>query len=442
MTAEIGARSRARAMRYGATVATSLLSKLGNVSYQVVAVPLIIASVGLSGYSGFAVVMASVGWIGTLSVGLGPAITERISADNVRPISSAVRETFMTALGASAAFVGVASALVAMLALVADPSGAGASQMGSAFAIAGITSAMIVAGGVFDSALLGLQRYYVSNTLSLFASVLSVLATFIASRIAPDVGAMVLAALAPIILARVLSGLALYRIQPDIFGRLSDIRWRAFPRIAQRGMLFAGIAFATFLVQQAGLLIVAAQLGSTQVAEVALVLRSLPYVYSIVMMITVPLWPAVAEAAGNGDMAWVRKAAARAGTLVMAYAVVAAFVVMAWGESLIGAWTGGQVSVDFPMLAAAGLMILLDSWANLNATVLIGLGRAASAAGVLLLQGAISVIIVLAAGPTLGQLAALVGPIVVGSAIGAWLLPLLVVRTVRGRQRAGCSAAA
>ena len=428
MTSELSTKGRARVQRLGAAIATSFVSKVGSVAYQIVAVPLVIASLGVGGYSKFAVVMAAFGWMGTLSVGFGPTVTEKIVSDRIHPISPEVRETFMTALAASAALLGVV--LVVTVPLLAQQDSGGSSD-GSTFAIAGLASAMAISGAVFDSALLGFQRAHVTNLFSFVSSVLALAATILAARLFPTVSAMVIAALGPVVLARGMSAVALHRAEPSLFGRLRDVKLRAVPPIARRGIVFAGIALAAFLELQGGLLVAAAQLGSTNVAEAALVLRALPLLSSVVAMITVPLWPAVAEAVRDGDIRWVRKAWARASALVMIYAIAASLIVIVAGQWILGVWTGGRVSVSNGMLVAAGLLIVLESWANVNVTLLIAIGRAGSAAAVLLVEAVVGVLLVGLGTSALGQGAALVGPVIPEILICSWLLPLLVVRAIR-----------
>ncbi len=431
LSVEPDIRSRARARRLLAAVASSALSKVSSVAYQIIAVPVIIASVGSDGYSQFAVVLAAFGWLGPLFVGLGSAVTERIASDSSRPISDQTRGTFMTALSVSGALLGVFF-LGGSLLFLSRPAG---QPDQTALLFAGLATGLAVGGGVFDSGLLGLQRSYVTNLLSFASSLVAIGATVAAAIIAPTVGAMVLATLGPVVLGRAVSAFVLHRVEPGLWGRIRDIAWRAAPRIAGRGLVFAAISFASFLSLDAGLLVVAAKLGTTQVPEAALVLRVLPLVLSIVAIIMVPLWPAIAEAAKDGDVHWIARAGGRGAALVMAYAIVAALVVVVGGERFVELWTGGRISMSFDLLVAAGGLIITFSFENVTQTLLFGLGRAGSLAAVLLLRSVLSLILVFLLAGVVGQEAALVGPIIAALLTSSWLLPLLVVHGIRAQAR-------
>lgn len=398
---------------------------------MILAVPLIVSSVGSNGYSQLAVILAAFGWLGPLFVGFGSAVTERIASDVARPISDQTRATFMTAVSVSGALL-CTFALGGAFLLLVRPTG----ESGHAvFVVAGIATALGVSGGIFDSALLGLQRSYITNLMSFAASLAAVGATVVATTIAPDVGALVLAGLGPVVVARAASGYLLRRVEPGLFGRIGDVAWRTVPRLAGRGLVFAGISFESFLFTDAGLLIVGARLGSSEVAEVALVMRVLPMILGVVGMITVPLWPAFAEAAGDGDVRWIARTGTRAAAFVMGYAAIASVLVVVGGEKIFSLWTGGRISVSFEILLGAGAMIIISSFESVTQTLLFGLGRAGTVAAVLMFRSVVSILLVAVMTGTLGQAAALAGPVVASLLSSAWLLPVLVARNVRAKRR-------
>ena len=423
---EPDARSVARARRLRAAVASSALSKVSSLAYLVLAVPLILASVGPDGYSQFAVVLAAFGWLDPLFIGLGSAVTEQISSDSQRPISAQTRWTFMTALSAGRHPAGPLPAR--RCAVRPDPAvpRAGPIRPGAG----GVLTGLIVTGGVFDSGLLGLQRSYLTNLLSFGSSLVAIAATVAAALLAPTVGAMVVATLGPVVLAKAMSGLALYRVEPGLWGA-RDIAWRATPRIAGRGLVFAAISFSSFLSLDAGLLVVAGRLGTTQVPAAALVIRTLPLILSIVGMITVPLWPAIAEAAETGDLRWIARAGGRVSAFVLAYAVAAALLVIVAGQTLLGLWTGHRLAMSSDILVATAGLIIMISLENVAQTVLFGLGRAGTLAVVLVSRSILSIVLVYLLAGSFGQQAALLGPLVSGLLISSWLLPVLVLRGIR-----------
>jgi O-antigen/teichoic acid export membrane protein len=408
-----------------------MLSKVGSFAYQLLAVPVLIASLGSGGYSQFAVALSAFGWLGSVFAAVGGPVIEQVASDRSRPVSQRTRETFVTALAIEAVLLG----LLALGELLFFALGRNNATDQTAFALAGLATGLSLAGALFDSGLLGLQQSYVTNVLSFVSSLGAVVATVVAAVLAPTVAAMILATLGPVILARVVSGLALRRLEPSLGGSLRDIRWRRAPSITGRGLAFGGISLASFLSLDAGLLVVASQLGSTHVAEVALVVRGLPLVLSVVGMIITPLWPAITEAAGSGDLHWVARASGRATLFVMGYAVTAALVVIVGGEDVVEIWTGGRLELGPEILVATGALIITLSLENLTQSMLFGLGRAGTVAAVLLAQSLISITLVFLLAAPIGQVAALISPVIAAIATSAWLLPVLVVRGYRARAR-------
>jgi hypothetical protein len=280
-----------------------MLSKVGSFAYQLLAVPVLIASLGSGGYS--CVRRGPVG-VRLARLGVrrrGRPVIEQVASDRSRPVSQRTRETFVTALAIDA----VPGLLAWASCCSSGLAGTMRRTRRRSLWPAGHRS---LAAGSLDAPACSAPAVIRVERSQLVSSLGAVVATVVAAVLAPTVAAMILATLGPVILARVVSGLALRRLEPSLRGGLRDIRWRRAPSITGRGLAFRGISLASFLSLDAGLLVVASQLGSTNVAEVALVVRGLPLVLSVVGMIITPLWPAITEAAGSGDLHWVARRAA------------------------------------------------------------------------------------------------------------------------------------
>jgi O-antigen/teichoic acid export membrane protein len=119
----------------------------------------------------------------------------------------------------------------------------------------------------------------------------------------------------------------------------------------------------------------------------------------------------------------------------MGYAVTAALVVIVGGEDVVEIWTGGRLELGPEILVATGALIITLSLENLTQSMLFGLGRAGTVAAVLLAQSLISITLVFLLAAPIGQVAALISPVIAAIATSAWLLPVLVVRGYRARAR-------
>jgi O-antigen/teichoic acid export membrane protein len=212
--------------------------------------------------------------------------------------------------------------------------------------------------------------------------------------------------------------------------------------IVRRGLVFAVIGLASYVEQQGSFLWVASSLGVGHVAGAALVIRSLPLLYSMVAMVTVPLWPALADAAREGDVDWMRAASVRAGAFVMIFAVASGLAVALVGGSVVRLWTGGMVPVSTPILFAAALLIVVDCWVSFHCTVLISLGHAGTAAPVLLAQACLGLVATAVLVGPMGEAAALAGPVVGGLLIAVPIMPIATLARYRSFASAARASAA
>ena len=90
--------------------------------------------------------------------------------------------------------------------------------------------------------------------------------------------------------------------------------------------------------------VIAHILGQETVAEYSVPYRLFSIVTVVLSFFLIPLWPAYAEAAARGDVAWVRRTLRRSVQWGLAFNVTAGIVLILLGRQIIHLWVGSQVT--------------------------------------------------------------------------------------------------
>jgi O-antigen/teichoic acid export membrane protein len=152
-----------------------------------------------------------------------------------------------------------------------------------------------------------------------------------------------------------------------------------------------------------------------------------------VLMITRPLWPAMADAACRNDFSWIRAARAR---MMRLFAPCAVMVVAAF--SLCGGWfTRWWLQTDAGItrgqFTAYGVLFVLTAWSHFHFVMLGSMGLARHAAKVLLTEAVLAVILTWIGIHWDGLTGAVIASAAGMAAVSAWMMPLLLSRGLRAK---------
>jgi O-antigen/teichoic acid export membrane protein len=137
--------------------------------------------------------------------------------------------------------------------------------------------------------------------------------------------------------------------------------------------LFVFLQVAVVLSYQVDALVLVRLLGPEEAAVFATTIKFISLPLGLATFFFFPLWPAFAEAAESGDLAWIKKnyyRAIRSGLLI---SVVAAPACMVFGQPLVTLWTRGLVEPPLLLIAAGAVWIMLSLYSQPQSMLLNGL---------------------------------------------------------------------
>jgi O-antigen/teichoic acid export membrane protein len=172
-------------------------------------------------------------------------------------------------------------------------------------------------------------------------------------------------------------------------------------------------------------------IGAAELTPFAVVFRLLQLLSTGVLMVSMPLWPAITDATVRGDREWIVSAYSRLLLSAMGFCTLTAIVVGLLGPSLIPLWAGDGVRPDVMLCAALGLYFIVWMWNHCHSTILFGLGRLWVVAWVMLAEGALVLIVSALLVPSLGALGTAVALCLAGLSTSGWILPWMVRHSLK-----------
>ncbi len=422
-----------RNRRLKLAVSTSVLSKVGGALIQVVALPIAAHGLGPVQFGAYALIASTLNWLNMSSVGLGPALTKGVAESAAGGDQSRLKRLISSAFAVSICGTLVALCIVAILMAVVPITRilphdllpyAGQVQLGLQ-AMALLICVQIMLSPV-DAARNGLQQQYVSNLFSLAANVASAALIAYVGFGRPSLIGIVLAANAPMLVARVGNAISLFSSQRDL---------RPSPKLVKRGLvallLKDGIAFtatqlAVVLNTDYCVLIVGIVNGPVEAGVTAVLMQVVLTGISLASMVTNPLWPAVTDAHIRQDHHWLGNTVRKLRRFSWAVSVpAAALLTFAGPWAFIHLFNKG-LHFTFLACAAGGLSLAICTWEHVNYMLLVGLGELRKATIAMLIRGLTVIPLAYLLARGFGSAGALFGMTLGAICVSAWYLPRLV----------------
>lgn len=376
-----GSTFRVQRIQYAA--ATSAVSKAITMAVQVIALPVAIRALGQERFALYAVLAASLGWLGMANIGVGPplavGIAEAAARDDEKTQSTLVSSAFLpvfclvTVLGcgllALLPLIPVGRILGANFARQADTARTGAAVL----LILVLTQALL---SVTEAVQTGHQEQYVLNSWAAAGNLVSLVALLATAALWPSVISMIAAVHIPPVLARLLnSGFFLSR-RHHLIPRLSGFNWLSARYLLGNGVIFslAG-TLGNFLNHQYIVVLVGRMTTAQITSTFAIVVNVFMLAFGMLSMIAIPLWPAIADSLGRGDALWAQRAYRKTLVYGLLYGCVFAFTFSLIGKQILALWFGPAVMPSSTLLWLTGLYFVVDTWEYIHYTILIGLRR-------------------------------------------------------------------
>lgn len=425
-------------------VFTSFISKGGNILLMLISIPLAYRVLGQERAAIFGVMQSLMWFVSMADLGTGPGMVRRLAG----AVAAGDRER-QGAIVSTAFFVSTGLAIAGGLVIAALLSSVPLTTLFSdAFAPyeSELRQTVWVSLGIFVVLMIltslervreGYQEVHIGNA---FGSVYNVCA---AALLWFGISSYP----APVFLIIAVYGLLILFIAANVTSILWKRRWlvpalRKLDRRLVRSMTFEGLALfaagsmAPILVREAPKFILGRSVNHGGAADVThyWILTQLSLIgMGFVMMITRPLWPAMADAAHRRDFAWVRSARLHMIKLFVPLAAIAVCGFALLGPWFTRWWLKTESGLTVTQFTAFGVLFALSAWSHLHYVMLGSMGLARTAAKILLAEAVLILILTWWAihgyGLTGSIMAAAAGML----AVSAWIMPLALRAALRGQ---------
>lgn len=423
----------------GMAVLSSLLSKGGNALLMLVSIPLAFRVLGEERFGVYGVVQTLMFFITMSDLGMGPGIMRRIAAAVAR--GNREEETAVMSCGffITLGFVTVAASVFITLMLTVPVT----TLFGSGFAtmapeleknlwIAGLMFLVMLLVSMLERAREGYQEIHIGNTFGAAQNVASAVILYFGLYHWPTVSFLILAIYGTQAFFGSANATHLLLKRPWLIPRWSSIRRPLAWQMVREGLALFTAGTMSPILQREGtkwlLGWMMGPLGPSVSGRYTILIQLGFFLYGFVLMISRPLWPAVADAVARGDLAWVRAARARITKwfLLMAVLTVSGFVFL--GPWLAEAWLRKKVDLDRLDYALFSLSFVLMVWSHFHYVILAGVGKIRQVAQVLAMETATVLVLAWLGIQTFGLAGALAATGLGTAAFSAWWLPVMLQR--------------
>lgn len=418
-------------------VVTSFLSKAGTILFQLLAVPVAMAVLKRDGYGVYATVSIALSTVIMLEIGIGPALAHGISSaraqDSGDRVGYLTSSAFFLVLGMSL-LVGLVLSCVLLFTPLPWIFGEGFTDkvaiLRPALWTGLVLLVMLFVLNLTDRIREGLLQTSANNSWGALGNLIAVVTVAGGIGFFRHVWFLVLAVYGSLVIAKVCNTVALWRAHPEV--RPSWTRFR--PSVARHlltdGVAFSACTLVTGVVEYnlCGLM-VGRQGGPAATALYQVFISITVMQLGVVMMLSTPTWPAVAEALARGDVPWAKKAARKLYLFGSVFSACAFGGLVLLGPWVFSIWLGKDFS-DVPrsMFACYGLYFVAHVWRHLNHALMFGTGQVGKLARVQLAESALvaTIAIVALKWGGIGPMLAAMGVTIL--AITGTVLPRIVAR--------------
>lgn len=374
-------RSDERYRRAFLAMITNLLSRSVGMLVMVLTISLTIHYLGAERFGVWMTVASFIGMLSFLDLGVGNALTNKVSHVACRNNADELCETISGGLGFLFFLGCVVTAL--LLGLVNVLPWTEIIKVKSLQASAEVINVLVVFSVIFGLSLFvsgiqrvfaGLQRSYEANLVNLLGSSLSILALWLATKYEAGVPYLLLATFGTqtvvnLVLIVILSKRGLF----NLTGIMVYVRSESGHLIRVGGLFFI-LQLGIMVGWGADSLIIASALGAAKVAEFAIIQRIFQLVTQSMNVMNAPLWSAYADAHSNGDKTFIRKTLKRSLVFTGVFSLVCVVTILLFGKQVVEIWTGSVLTISATLFLAYGVWSIFDALGNALGVFLNGCG--------------------------------------------------------------------
>ncbi len=383
---------RSRGLKLAAL--TSLVAKGGNIVLQFIAIPMALVVLGKEEYGVFATISAFITFVMLTELGVGPGLTniiaKKIANDDKEGASVAFSTAFL--LTTMLAALGCALLITIVLGVPIDRlfgekylPYAAPIQEGVVLGVSILFIKMLTSVG--DRARAAYQQTFVTNLYGAASNLTAGLLLIFGIHYFPKIWFLILCVNGCATLAALANSVHLFIQHPHLFPRIRKFHPKTASFLIKDGLAFCATMSLAPFAKDLGLRLLLGHLGGPAVVAVFDILeRLMIFVYGFVVMFTVPLWPALSDAAARQDFAWIRSARSRLYMAAVGYGILFTIGLTFLGPWGIQIWLKGHVSLEHMVLFAFSVYLSISVWQHVHHIFLAGLDSIRIVAAIVLLE--------------------------------------------------------
>lgn len=394
------AQRRNRSIR--SAVLTSFLSKAGNALLQLLAIPLAIRVLGRDEFGLFTTVTLALTTVSLLEVGVGPALAHGIAQADARGDATRRSELASTAfLMMVVVAMGAGAVLAFVLITVPIPTLFGSGYAGKEAALRpalwlGLCLFLLLfILNLTERLREGQLEVAKTNLWGALANGVAAIAVGVGVWFVPQVWYLVLAMNGSMVLAKFANTVTLWNRYRDLIPRLHYFRPRIARDLFRDGLSFATASLLTGFVEYNLCGWMVGRVGGPGETALYGVFVSLSVMQlGLVIMLTAPTWPAVAEALARNDHSWALRAARRLQFYGLLVGVCALLGLTILGPLVFRLWLGSEFAeTSRILLACFGFYFAAHVWRHVHHALMIGTSQVSMLARLQMLETSVVAVV-------------------------------------------------
>lgn len=419
-------------------VLTSLLSKFGTLFLRIISIPIAIRVLGMEEFGVYATILVIVQMMDVLHVGIGPALTQKLSKavlENDKEKEASLFGTSMIISGAITAVIALCLWLavwyIPVTDLFGDKYAPFAESMRNACLIGILIIAVELVCLVAERARDGYMETRYTNSWGAGGNFLAAAMLLIGVWKFPTIEFLVLAVNGSVVLAKFGNMVQMMVQRPYLIPRPKTFR-PDMVKMLMSGALIFTIVYGTTGITEYNIIgyMVGRFLGPEQAANYSVLVTIHVMMTGVISMLTIPMWPAVIDAWERKDFVWIAKAKTRLRFIATIFGGATILGMALLGAWVVNLWIGDEFSLGRGSMTIFGCYFALHLWRHVNQILCLGLSRENAVAKVVIAETLVSftvALILLKNGFTIPHV---IGAICVSIlCFSGWLYPLIFRKT-------------
>lgn len=311
----------------------------------------------------------SLAWLsGLVDIGTGTALVTLVARSIALESADQARRHVAGALT-------IGSGLAGLMFLAAFVASLGGRAQGSAgpYFIAAIGLAANLPLSTGNNVWMALQKGYISSFWELVQTLLITTGLIAATVFTRDLRVYVAVVYMGMVSANIGSMVHLFWRHPELRPEGLSVSWTAMREVAGHGVLYFILAVTGSLSFLLDNVLALSLLGPEASARMTIAIRICFTAVGALGVISMPLWPAFAEAAERGDRKWIRKTLVRGTGLLVGLTVAGSSLLLIFGERLLRLWLHTDLGISEGVLWAVSAWVLAHALTRIPSLLLNGL---------------------------------------------------------------------